>query len=168
MKRIFVATLVFWGMALGASVHADSYYRINLRAYRRMMHWQGPHPLADRFLGFLDRSVLQPNGPADQAFNQLVQRFIQQNQKNTANGAADSQTAQRPVLIDQDLLGADAKVRAMTQKLGITYVTVGQSQNTQSIAPQLTGGFDPNLAIPAPAPPQGTFVPPAAALPPKP
>ncbi len=160
MKRFLILSVMLCVCLIGQApqAHADSYYRINLRAYRRMMHFQGPHPLADRFWGVVDNQLLQTGGPLEQLIKALLAKNLTPaNNQTDANGAL---VAQRAVVQDQDLLSADAKVRQMCNKLNIPFVQIAQTPTgttTPAPNPQTPTNRDPNLALPAPAPPVFTL-----------
>ena len=162
MKRCLILGVLL-GVILSAPsppAHADSYYRINMRAYRRMMHFQGPHPLADRFLGFVDNQ-LQPGGTLEQLFKAILDKNLpgasQQNQ------VSDTLIAQTPASPDPFLTAADVTVRAMCAKRGITYIEIPQAPTQTPQAPLNPSGLtllDLNFSQPAPVPTTGFTNPP--------
>ncbi len=114
-KRVlFVAVLGLLALFTDVSTaQADSYYRINMRAYRRMMHYQGPHPLMDRFWGVVDNQLLQQGG--------LLEQFLKALLAKNLPAASDTSIAQRPVKRDTDLAGAQNKIREMCKDRNIPY-----------------------------------------------
>lgn len=138
---VTVAAIV---LALTSQIANANWYR---RINRQMMHHQGSHPFADRFWNVIDNEFLQDNG----LFDQLVQEVLRRNNiANSNQTAADgSMVAQRSVVQDQNLVNADAKVRKMAQKLGVTYVefTEAPSSNSPQNVP-IAGGVDTPVTVP--------------------
>ena len=129
------------------------------------MHFQGPHPLADRFFGFVDNQLLQPGG----ALEQILKAILAQNLPGASQQtqASDTLIAQTPAVPDPFLTSADAKVRAMCAKYNITYIEIPQAPTqTTTVQPNPTGltNLDPNFSSPAPVPTAG-FQPPSSNLP---
>ncbi len=166
MKRFLILGVLLGVVLAGQAppAHADSYYRINLRAYRRMMHFQGPHPLMDRFWGVVDNQLLQPGGPLEL----FIKALIEKNLPGAGTQASDTMIAQTPAVPDPFLTNADAKVRAMCAKRGIPYIEIPQAPTqTTTVQPNTTGltQLDPNFSSPAPVPTAGPFQPPLRNLP---
>ena len=160
MKRtLLLAAALCLGLFGGSSTgQADSYYRINMRAYRRMMHYQMPHPFADRLWGIADNHILQTGGPFDQFIASLLARLPSNNGTNPS-AATETEDAQRSVVLDQDLVNTDAKVRAMCKKLNIAYVEIPNAAppNANVTTPQTNPTFDGSAVdssfyAPAPTP----------------
>lgn len=153
MKRSIVLGVVMCLSlcSLSSDVKADNYYRINMRAYRKMLHYQLPHPFADRFWGVVDNQLLQPGGPFDQLIKSILAKNL--NNPNNQTGADGPMVAKRSVVPDPDLLASAAKIKVMCEKLGVPYEALQQNATTGNNTGTVNlVNRDPRLAVPAPAP----------------
>lgn len=122
MKRRFIAGLLATALCLSLSgvetACADSYYKINKRAYRKMVmnsvRHNYPSPFAQRFWRFMDNSVLQPDGPLDGLVERLLRSIAAAEQANSA-----ALTAKRPVTPNPTLTGILEQTRQINESLGL-------------------------------------------------
>ena len=149
MRRMLLLCIVLTSICLADSstVHADSYYRINLRAYRRMMHQTYPGQFGQRFWNFVDNRVLQPDGPADQVLNSVLKEVLEQ--LNSADAAGTTVAKVEPTL-NADLSATHERTKGILSTLNLPIpdsVVVTQPQ---------TPGAD-SFSNPVTTPPEFTF-----------
>lgn len=108
-------------------VNADNIYRINTRAYRHMMatnthayrnmmYTRYPSQFGQDIRGFVNNSVLQPQGPVDQLIQRLLQRVAAAEQQNDTDASLVAKSEASP---DPDLTATLEKTRDILKTLKV-------------------------------------------------
>lgn len=119
-RLILRLTVIVFSIALfqSAPACADSYYKINKRAYRKMVmnsvRHNYPSPFAQRFWRFMDNSVLQQDGPLDSLVERLLRTIAAAEEANSA-----ALTAKRSVTPNPQLTSILEQTRQINASLGI-------------------------------------------------
>lgn len=129
IRRLFIGFMLLCVVSMElSSIRADNVYRINTRAYRRMMatnthayrnmmYTRYPSQFGQDIRGFVNNNLLQPDGPVDQLLKRLLLAVAAADQQNdTAAGTLVAETEASP---DQDLTATLGKTREILQTLKV-------------------------------------------------
>ena len=128
LRRLFIRLMLLCVVLTQlSSVRADNIYRINTRAYRHMMatnthayrnmmYARYPSQFGQDIRGFVNNSVLQPQGPVDQLIQRLLQRVAAADQQNDTAATLVAKIAASPNL---DLTETREKTRAILKTLNV-------------------------------------------------
>jgi len=126
-----------------SNVSADNIYRINTRAYRHMMatnthayrnmmHTRYPSQFGQDIRGFVNNSVLQPQGPVDQLIKRLLLGVAAGQEQNDSTA---SLIAQRIASPDPDLTSTLDASREILKTLGLKEPTAVTTPTPPSVDP---------------------------------
>lgn len=85
-------------------------------AYRNMMYTRYPNQFGQDIRGFVNDSVLQPNGPAEDLIRRVLEGVIAGNQQNVSTA---TMVAKTEASSDQDLTATLGKTREILKTLKV-------------------------------------------------
>lgn len=126
---VLCAFMILSCSTISQTANAGSYYSINKRAYKRMLfntvRTNYPSPFAQRFWGFMDRSVLQSDGLLEQTLKKLIEGL---GSSDSVLNESVSMVAKRDVVTNPDLARILAETEKINDDLGIVVEPLPQGK----------------------------------------